>query len=249
MAHTLLLIGLQYRIRATLFSSCIATALVMIGVFTRSAVADGVVGCFERAYDNAHLSRHPDQVVKAVKLFIKKTSPDSYYRYDFALRLMLRGTNEPLQTGGYCYNEGSGVKCQVECDGGGVYVVPHAGYVVMFLDRIRTARCGKDYVKGGEDVSGGKDDREFRLNQTTSVRCIDNRTVERGARCSVDDPTGTLLNVRASPNGSILGALHNGTIGDIRDVAFDRGGGPWAYIVPVGQGKPGWVYRAYLSCQ
>jgi hypothetical protein len=28
--------------------------------------------------------------------------------------------------------------------------------------------------------------------------------------CTVGDPTGTPLNVRGQPNGTILGALHNG---------------------------------------
>ena len=69
------------------------------------------------------------------------------------------------------------MRCQVECDGGGVYVVPHIEYVMMYLDRIRAAGCGKDYVEGGEEVSGGKDDREFHLNRTASMECLGNRNV------------------------------------------------------------------------
>ena len=37
----------------------------------------------------------------------------------------------------------SGVYCFVECDGGGVNVVPHAGGAMMYLKRIRVAECGQ----------------------------------------------------------------------------------------------------------
>jgi hypothetical protein len=83
MSHALLLISLQYRIRATLFTLYFATALVVVGHFTGLAEADSVLGCFERFYDNSHLAKHPDQIVKAVKLLIKNSTPGSHYRHDF----------------------------------------------------------------------------------------------------------------------------------------------------------------------
>jgi hypothetical protein len=83
-----------------------------------------------------------------------------------------RGSDKILETTGYCTAEGSGIKCQVECDGGGVHVVPHVGYVMMFLDRIRMSECGKeDAYDGGEEISGGKDDREFRLDRVNAGSC------------------------------------------------------------------------------
>ncbi len=67
--------------------------------------------------------------------------------------------------------------------------------------------------------------------------------------CLVNDPTGTPLNVRARPYGRILGALHNGIAVRILDTTFDNSGRPWVYIVPLGPGRRGWVYRSYLDCR
>ena len=66
--------------------------------------------------------------------------------------------------------------------------------------------------------------------------------------CVVADPTGTPLNVRARPNGAIVGALYNGTPVRITDTVVDRRGQPWAYVVPLGPGRRGWVYRTFLRC-
>ena len=68
------------------------------------------------------------------------------------------------------------------------------------------------------------------------------------AVCVVADPTGTPLNVRAEPNGSILGALNNGTRVSVINIVLDRGGQRWALIAPLGPGKRGYVYRSFLDC-
>lgn len=44
--------------------------------------------------------------------------------------------------------------------------------------------------------------------------------------CVVNDPSGTPLNVRTQPRGSILGALHNGVRVRIVDTAHDENGRP-----------------------
>ena len=49
--------------------------------------------------------------------------------------------------------------------------------------------------------------------------------------CVVADPTRTPLNVRSSPNGTILGALHNDTKVTIRETAT-AGGQKWVRVVP-----------------
>jgi len=74
-------------------------------------------------------------------------------------------------------------------------------------------------------------------------------TSARAQACLVDDPTGTPLNVRASPDGAILGALHNGVRVGIRDETRDRAGNRWAYVIPLDGGKRGWVFRAFLECR
>jgi hypothetical protein len=61
-------------------------------------------------------------------------------------------------------------------------------------------------------------------------------------------PTGTPLNVRTSPNGAILGALYNGAVVQVLKVIFDKRGRSWALVVPLGPGKQGWVFGAFLTC-
>jgi hypothetical protein len=157
-------------INRSLVTAPVALAFVSIIVATAVAKTESMLGCFVRIYDRTHLAEHPD--VRAVKLSVTKAA-GHYYDYNFFLQMQVRGKNKSLQTAGGCHSEGAGIKCLVECDGGSVYVVPHASHVMMFLDRIRMANCGKSFIEGGEDVTGGKDDREFRLDRADDVVCGD----------------------------------------------------------------------------
>jgi hypothetical protein len=68
-------------------------------------------------------------------------------------------------------------------------------------------------------------------------------------RCRVMDPTGTPLNVRATPNGQITGTLPNGLLVSIRDVTTDNRGRPWALIAQFESGRRiGWVFREFIAC-
>jgi hypothetical protein len=67
----------------------------------------------------------------------------------------------------------------------------------------------------------------------------------KAANCTVADPTGTPLNVRAEPSGTILGRLRNGTRVEVTDVDADARMKAWAYVVPQA-GKSGWVILKYL---
>jgi uncharacterized protein YraI len=73
-------------------------------------------------------------------------------------------------------------------------------------------------------------------------------TAASAQTCIVNDPTGTPLNVRARPNGAILGALHNGAAVQVLQVIYDNGGRAWANIAPLGAGARGWVFGSYLTC-
>jgi len=66
--------------------------------------------------------------------------------------------------------------------------------------------------------------------------------------CTVADPSGTPMNVRARPNGAILGALHNDETVFVSGVTSDGRGRKWAKIAPLNSGKSGWVARDLLSC-
>ncbi len=59
--------------------------------------------------------------------------------------------------------------------------------------------------------------------------------------CTVSDPTGTPLNIRATPNGRIIGSLSNGT-----RVQVGRGSsGRWRKVFT--ESGEGYVLNAYLS--
>lgn len=67
--------------------------------------------------------------------------------------------------------------------------------------------------------------------------------------CKVTDPTGTPLNIRATPNGKVIGTLKNGTKIRRVDYADDNKGRPWvlAYTDKTNK-RIGWVYREFVSC-
>jgi hypothetical protein len=65
--------------------------------------------------------------------------------------------------------------------------------------------------------------------------------------CTVADPTGTPLNVRTKPMGTILGALNNDTSVMLDDLTVVNGD-KWAKVITLGKGKSGWVYFNYLDC-
>ena len=71
--------------------------------------------------------------------------------------------------------------------------------------------------------------------------------------CVVADPTGTLLNIRDTPNGTIVGEIANGAWVKATDRASSRGK-PWVFIHDSDTngtlGPPlGWVFAAYLTCR
>jgi Bacterial SH3 domain len=68
-------------------------------------------------------------------------------------------------------------------------------------------------------------------------------------RCKVSDPTGTLLNIRAKPNGKIVGKLKNGATVFIIEETGDAQDRAWSKIKLTLKGKAkGWVLRELLEC-
>lgn len=66
--------------------------------------------------------------------------------------------------------------------------------------------------------------------------------------CRVSDPTGTPLNVRAVPNGTIVSTMNNGTVVVVLSQTT-QDGKEWAYIGTGKQELPaGWVFQEYLTC-
>lgn len=72
--------------------------------------------------------------------------------------------------------------------------------------------------------------------------------VPRGT-CMIADPTGTPLNVRATPGGRIVGNLYNGEYVVMRTTTRDASGRPWALVGGTDGSTHGWVFREYISCR
>jgi hypothetical protein len=154
------------------------TGIAALLLVTGAAHAEtNVRGCFVRVYDRAHLAKHPDQLVTAVKLHIKKPDPDAgapEVRFHwFTLKAKVRGRDEILHTSGICTEGKFGLTCSVECDGGGIDVAPRGNHAMMYLKSIRMFTCDQESPDGGEDLSGGKDDRVFRLNRVNERACVE----------------------------------------------------------------------------
>jgi hypothetical protein len=161
----------------------VLAASLLSGSVLSSSAADkpDARGCFTRTYDRAHLARHPDQRVTKVTLHIHP-SPYDPTKTLFGMHFRVRGKNEPLFAGGKCQEEvektaesppGTREKffwyCySYECDaGGGVNVVPRARDAMMYLKGITviSKSCSAGWL------SGGKDDRVFRLNRVNAAAC------------------------------------------------------------------------------
>jgi hypothetical protein len=53
----------------------IALTGLVLSVAAPAAAGPNALGCFTRTYDRAHLARHPDQLITALKLHIHKPPP------------------------------------------------------------------------------------------------------------------------------------------------------------------------------
>jgi hypothetical protein len=141
---------------------------------------DGAKACFSRVYDSGHLASHKDQRVTQIGFrlaFVAERNDDGsiYESYRYQLTARLHGQAKAATASGECGEFDGRSFCGVECDGGGVYVVPRpdGSLLVEFGDSrgIRmTAGCGDD-----EDdfvmLEPGKDDKAFRLSRVPDDQC------------------------------------------------------------------------------
>jgi len=72
---------------------------------------------------------------------------------------------------------------------------------------------------------------------------------ELGRFCTVSDPTGTPLNVREAPNGTVLGTWENGIrVRPYEEVTHE--GKLWYAVERYADDNAvGWVYDPYLTCE
>jgi hypothetical protein len=63
-----------------------------------------------------------------------------------------------------------------------------------------------------------------------------------GHVCTVNEPNGNPLPMRAVPRGVQIDSLTNGTRVTVQEIRPDDRGLPWARV------SGGWVYASYLNC-
>ena len=144
----------------------IALAGLLLILAVPATAGPDALGCFTRTYDRAHLAQH-NQVVTAVMLRIYRPPPGNADKYWFLAQFRLRGKDGSLRTNGICSEKASGLRCLVECDGGGVDVVPGGRDATMHLDRISGPAC----EDSAQELTGSKDDRVFRLDRVNDAAC------------------------------------------------------------------------------
>jgi hypothetical protein len=138
--------------------------------------------CFVRAYDAAHLKQHRLQKVSAMTLLVtaEKVPEDEALNYSFRLDVMFRHRPGDFDSSGDCghikVSESEQGKtqlgCSVDCDGGGITVelARHDKSTLVRLDSIRIWRNNRP-DEDGFPLSGGADDRLFRLDRASLDRC------------------------------------------------------------------------------
>jgi hypothetical protein len=137
--------------------------------------------CFVRTYDAAHLKQHPLQKVSAMKLLItaEQMPEEAGLGYSFRLGVNFRNRPGNFDSSGDCsHPEASEVTadkidlgCGVDCDGGGISVKLSNGdkSTLIGLDRIRIWRGNNP--ESDVALSGGKDDKVFRLDRSGLDDC------------------------------------------------------------------------------
>jgi len=143
---------------------------------------DKAYACFVRVYDAAHLAKHPLQKVKSMKLLVtgEKSSDLPVLGYSFRLGLNFRSRKGNFDSSGSCGSAGiaeapghkTSIGCAVDCDGGGISVemTPDNKATLVRLDRIRIWQNNKPDDEG-LDLSGGADDKIFRLDRANLDLC------------------------------------------------------------------------------
>ena len=151
-------------------------------LFAGKIEKDKSYACFVRNYDAAHLAGHPLQKVKAMKLLITAEPDEENKMLGYSFRMGVRFTKRPgdFDSSGACSRmrteAASETKaqlgCGVDCDGGGISIelTKENKSTLVRLERIRIWQNSKPDDEG-LDLSGGADDRIFRLDRAKLDMC------------------------------------------------------------------------------
>ena len=145
-----------------------------------SAQADELeLGCYQRIYSDAHLAKHPAQIVQAIQLKVYNSQYNTVWgdlRVRFADQGRVRGTRSAgalLKQSLICFTDGGPGTCQVECDGGRFDVVKQTSSSMTFETRgLMVGSLEDEGCGGSEDLAEfiGQPVR-YRLNRVADAVC------------------------------------------------------------------------------
>jgi len=110
-------------------------------------------GCYHRDYTDAHLRKHPKQIVDWITMIVERDQ----YGQDAARMMVFTANQGHVQNSGqghqvftqflFCFDEAGGkARCSVECDGGGFVVTRDTGKSLTFQTKNlwvgETDECG-----------------------------------------------------------------------------------------------------------
>jgi hypothetical protein len=137
--------------------------------------------CFNRVYDPAHLTAHPEQNVKTMML-LAVVDPDSPDEIDLRIGVTFRTRNGMLETDGICASphaegepsDATSAHCSVNCDGGAIDVELKAnGSVLLGIpEGARLWKPGSDDPDANVRGAFGPDDKLFRLDRAALGQCL-----------------------------------------------------------------------------
>ena len=138
--------------------------------------------CYARTYDAAHLKQHPQQTVTQMLFRLRyydhrkdKADPAEQQNYYFSLAVKQKGRAKTLRADGECAPTANGIRCGVECDGGGVNLTQDLKTNTLLIDLTKDGRIrmteGCDEEINAVELTPGADDRSFRLSKADAGVC------------------------------------------------------------------------------
>ncbi|UYV39057.1 hypothetical protein N4R57_08615 [Rhodobacteraceae bacterium D3-12] len=137
--------------------------------------------CYARSYSADHLAKHPKQQVTAIRIdhfprvsgpFGKDGQPLIYPKAPeivVNLSVTLRGNSEAYGATGFCWPDGKGMSCGLECDGGRFNLVDKSGTKLLITGG--SDIYFHDCDAGDTVLSREPDDKSFLLTRLPDAQC------------------------------------------------------------------------------
>ena len=125
--------------------------------------------CFIRSYDNAHLAKHPDQLVTSITVSISPLSPGGTTPI-LNVFTSFRGDSYYYHGAAFCRYAGDALACVLEGDQGTFSLSGRKGRKIL----LQVGRDGLEFegANGTHSISGTTgDDRSFLIPSVPSPQC------------------------------------------------------------------------------